>query len=91
MEAEEPEEEVKIEEKLVKQENPIDPAKEEEKKKETSVPIPEKKEPVVDNYEPQKISEFEVINQDPSLKNYEWAIKRRMDHYKNQLSQIEGN
>ena len=44
-----------------------------------------------DNYEPPKISEFELINQDPSLKNYEWAIKRRMDHYYNILNQIEQN
>ena len=39
----------------------------------------------------QKISEFDVINQDPSLKNYEWNIKHRLDHFHNQIEQIEKN
>ena len=39
----------------------------------------------------QKISEFEMINQDPSLKNFEWCIRRRNDHFKRQLYQIESN
>ena len=94
MEAEEPEEPITREEKIVKQENPVDPAKEEKKdEKGNEVPQsqPQKVEPQHDNYEPKKISDFELINQDPSLKNYEWAIRRRVDHYKNQLNQIEVN
>ena len=39
----------------------------------------------------QKISEFDVINQDPSLMNYEWNIKHRLDHFHNQIEQIEKN
>ena len=38
-----------------------------------------------------KISEYEMINQDPSLKTYEWHIKRHNDHYKRILSEIEKN
>ena len=38
-----------------------------------------------------KISEFDLINQDPYLKNFEWAIKRRNEHFKRQLRQIESN
>ena len=40
---------------------------------------------------PKKISEFDLINQDPYLKNFEWAIKRRNEHFKNILHQIESN
>ena len=40
---------------------------------------------------PKKISEFDLINQDPYLKNFEWAIKRRNEHFKNLLHQIESN
>ena len=40
---------------------------------------------------PKKISEFDLINQDPYLKNYEWCIKRRNEHFKNLLHQIESN
>ena len=81
MEIEEPE--VKVEkEKVVKKENQVDPSKESTEEKSQSDDKNIKK-PIQDNYEPEKISEFELINQDPSLKNYEWAIKRRMDHYKN--------
>ena len=36
-------------------------------------------------------SEFELINQDHSLKSFEWCIKRRNEHFKNQLHQIETN
>mgnify|MGYP004444225747 FL=1 len=32
-----------------------------------------------------------MINQDPSLKNYEWCIRRRNDHFKRQIKQIEEN
>ena len=39
----------------------------------------------------QKISDFDVINQDLSLKNYEWNIKHRLDHFHNQIEQIEKN
>ena len=40
---------------------------------------------------PKKISEFDLINQDPYLKNFEWCIKRRNEHFKNLLHQIESN
>ena len=42
-------------------------------------------------YNTNKISEFELINQDPSLKNYEWCIRRRNDHFKRILYEIEKN
>ena len=48
---------------------------------------PPKQEPP--KQEPPKLSKFELINQDPSLKSYEWAIERRCNHYKDQLNQIE--
>jgi len=54
----------------------------EEKKIPVNVKPPEK---------PTKISEYDLINQDPYLKNFEWAIKRRNEHFKNQLKQIETN
>ena len=38
-----------------------------------------------------RISEYDMINQDPSLKNYEWCIKRRNDHFKKTLHEIEKN
>ena len=38
-----------------------------------------------------KISDFDVINQDPSLKNYEWNIKHRLAHFHQQIEQIEKN
>ena len=50
---------------------------------------PPKQEPP--KQEPPKLSKFELINQDPSLKSYEWAIERRCNHYKDQLNQIEKN
>ena len=40
---------------------------------------------------PKKISEYDLINQDPYLKNFEWCIKRRNEHFKNLLHQIESN
>ena len=58
----------------------VDQKKEEEKPKLT--PPPEG---------PKKISEFDLINQDPYLKNFEWCIKRRNEHFKNLLHQIESN
>ena len=38
-----------------------------------------------------RISSYEIINQDPSLKNYEWAIKKRNDHFNKTLHEIESN
>jgi len=38
-----------------------------------------------------RISEFEIINQDPSLKYYEWHIRKRNDHYKKILHYIVSN
>ena len=38
-----------------------------------------------------RISDFEMINQDPSLKNYEWYIRKLNDHYKKILHDIEYN
>jgi 1,4-alpha-glucan branching enzyme len=60
--------------------------KEDEKKKKKEQPI--KYEAPIYN---SKISEFELINQDHSLKSFEWCIKRRNEHFKNQLRQIESN
>ena len=64
--------------------------KEEKEKKEEKKQREQKKknEPKLDN---SKISEFELINQDHSLKSFEWCIKRRNEHFKNQLHQIESN
>ena len=55
--------------------------------------VEEKKIPVIAKppEKPTKISEYDLINQDPYLKNFEWAIKRRNEHFKNQLKQIETN
>ena len=38
-----------------------------------------------------KISDFDLINQDPSLKNYEWNIKHRLEHFYHQIEKIEKN
>ena len=38
-----------------------------------------------------KISDFDLINQDPSLKNYEWNIKHRLEHFHHQIELIEKN
>ena len=62
-------------------------------------PIPVKVEPIPVKVEEKptyvenrpKISQFEMINQDPSLKNYEWCIRRRYDHYKRVLGELERN
>ena len=54
--------------------------KDEKDKKESSKGKIEKKQ--TDN---SKISEFDLINQDHSLKSFEWCIKRRNEHFKNQL------
>ncbi|MCQ2973134.1 MAG: alpha amylase C-terminal domain-containing protein, partial [archaeon] len=58
-----------------------------EKEKSEKVKEPEKKQ----EFKPQKISEFEMINQDHSLKSFEWCIKRRNEHYRRLLEQIESN
>ena len=63
-----------------KEKEKVEGKKEEEKPKLT--PPPEG---------PKKISEFDLINQDPYLKNFEWCIKRRNEHFKNLLHQIESN
>ena len=63
-----------------KEKEKVEEKKEEEKPKLT--PPPEG---------PKKISEFDLINQDPYLKNFEWCIKRRNEHFKNLLHQIESN
>ena len=38
-----------------------------------------------------KISKYDVINQDPSLKRYEWAIRNRCEHFKKKLNEIAKN
>ena len=38
-----------------------------------------------------RISQYDLINQDPSLKNYEWCIRRRNDHFNKILHDIESN
>ena len=76
-------ESIKLEEK--KEKEVIEKEKKEEKKEE------EKKEEKKEAEEKKKISEYELINQDPSLKPYEWCIKRRNDHFKKTLHEIESN
>lgn len=49
------------------------------------IPVPKKVET------PTKVSDFEMINQDPSLKQYEGAIQHRNDLFKKQLEEIEKN
>ena len=61
--------------------------KTEEKKQEES----KEKEKPQEYQGPKKISEYDLINQDPYLKNFEWCIKRRNEHFKNLLHQIESN
>ena len=61
--------------------------KAEEKKQEES----KEKEKPQEYQGPKKISEYDLINQDPYLKNFEWCIKRRNEHFKNLLHQIESN
>ena len=41
--------------------------------------------------ERKRISQYEMINQDPSLKNYEHFIRRRNDHFNKILHDIESN
>ena len=96
------EEKPKEEEKKAIDDNPLisvppieDPTEEkpkeeskEEKPKEVST---EEKEVPKKPEEVKPISEFELINQDPSLKNYEWNIKHRVEHFKRQLETIEKN
>ena len=96
------EEKPKEEEKKAIDDNPLisvppieDPTEEkpkeeskEEKPKEVST---EEKEVPKEPEKVKPISEFELINQDPSLKNYEWNIKHRVEHFKRQLETIEKN
>ena len=74
----------KDEQKIISNDEP----KKEEKDKKTDA---EKTQKAPQPEGPKKISEFDLINQDPYLKNYEWAIKRRNEHFKNLLHQIESN
>ena len=74
----------KDEQKIISNDEP----KKEEKDQKTDAEKPQKAPPTQG---PKKISEFDLINQDPYLKNYEWAIKRRNEHFKNLLHQIESN
>ena len=76
-------EEIKEEKEIIKKMDKLEikekkPKKEEEKQKEKE-------------QEKRKISEYEMINQDPSLKPHEWCIKRRNDHFKKTLNEIEKN
>ena len=66
----------------------VNEKKEPEKKEEKKEEKPEEKKEVKED---KKISEYELINQDPSLKPYEWCIKRRNDHFKKTLHEIESN
>ena len=62
--------------------------KEKEDENKATKEVVKNSESMQNNY---KISEFELINQDHSLKSFEWSIKRRNEHFKNQLRQIESN
>jgi hypothetical protein len=95
--SEEKPEEKKSEEKLEEkksEENDNNIIKKEEEKKEpenkekSEQPKPEEQK-IKEG--PKKISEFDLINQDPYLKNFEWCIKRRNEHFKSILHQIESN
>ena len=72
------------------QEQPKEEKKEEEKKEEEKKEEKKEEKPPVSEG-PKKISEYDLINQDPYLKNFEWCIKRRNEHFKNLLHQIESN
>ena len=66
--------------------------KKDEKNPEENKPEEKKEEKKKEEYQgPKKISEYDLINQDPYLKNFEWCIKRRNEHFKNLLHQIESN
>ena len=78
------------EKKEVKEDKEKEEKKEEKEKEEKKIEQEKPKENT--QYQgPKKISEFDLINQDPYLKNFEWAIKRRNEHFKNILHQIESN
>ena len=68
-----------------------------EPKKPVIAPVVKKEEPPkpIEQPKPQpqrrRISEFDLINQDPTLKNYEHFIRKRVDHYKRKLHEIESN
>ena len=66
--------------------------KKDEKNPKENKPEEKKEEKKKEEYQgPKKISEYDLINQDPYLKNFEWCIKRRNEHFKNLLHQIESN
>ena len=58
-----------------------------------NIEIKEKEETAKPIYVEQKkkISNFEMINQDPSLKSYEWSIRRRNEHFRKKLAELERN
>ena len=88
---EEVKEEKKEEEKKEDLKEEVKEVVKEEKKEDVKEEVKEEKPKEEKPQEKQKISEYEVINQDPSLKPYEWCIKRRNDHFKKTLHEIESN
>ena len=82
-----------VKEDVKKEKKNEDEKEDDETKKEVKEkPLSEEKKPEsIPTSVPTKISEFDLINQDHSLKSYEWCIKRRNEHFKNQLKQIESN
>ena len=82
----------KQEEKPVEKQEEKPVEKQEEKPVENQEKPPENKEERGKDFnQPHKVSKYELINQDPSLKPFEWAIDRRVNHFKRQLEQIEKN
>ena len=79
-------------EKVENNNNKVEEKKEDKKEEKEEKKIEQEKPKENTQYQgPKKISEFDLINQDPYLKNFEWAIKRRNEHFKNILHQIESN
>ena len=81
------------------EEKPVEKQEEKPVEKQEEKPIEKQEEKPVETHEergkdfnqPHKVSKYELINQDPSLKPFEWAIDRRVNHFKRQLEQIEKN
>ena len=90
-ESDEPEKPEKKEEVKEEKKEEVKEEVKEEKKEDVKEEVKEEKPKEEKPQEKQKISEYEVINQDPSLKPYEWCIKRRNDHFKKTLHEIESN
>ena len=90
---EEKKSEEKLEEKKSEEKDNNNIKKEEEKKEPENKEKSEQPKPEEQKIKegPKKISEFDLINQDPYLKNFEWCIKRRNEHFKSILHQIESN